>query len=215
MMMIMHAQVNHPAQRLPRGRRVILHAMPRAYALRATKLCASKLVCVSRLKCGFPCCCQVELTENAIPTMWSGANNEMAYTVQILKYIHMGEGKGYKIHVSDGKTFTLLLINSKPEIAEMIVEKGEGLINSIGLIEVKSSPHPKNAGQKLLFLQTLKILQEGVEKIGEPVKFESENQAKKDTDTPKQVYSCFSLPLNGYLACLSLAELATILIYFN
>jgi hypothetical protein len=144
--------------------------------------------------------------------MWSGANNEMAYTVQILKYIHMGEGKGYKIHVSDGKTFTLLLINSKPEIAEMIVEKGEGLINSIGLIEVKSSPHPKNAGQKLLFLQTLKILQEGVEKIGEPVKFESENQAKKDTDTPKQVYSCFSLPLDGYLACLSSAELATILI---
>ena len=147
--------------------------------------------------------------------MWSGANNEMAYTVQILKYIHMGEGKGYKLHVSDGKTFTLLLINSKPEIAEMIVEKGEGLINSIGLIEVKSSPHPKNAGQKLLFLQTLKILQEGVEKIGEPVKFESENQAKKDTDTPKQVYSCFCLPLDGCPACLSSAELATILIYFN
>jgi len=58
----------------------------------------------------------------------------------------MGEGTGYKMTVSDGKTFTMILIHRRPEIAAMILEKGEGLINSIVAIEVKSSPHPKSPG---------------------------------------------------------------------
>jgi hypothetical protein len=163
----------------------------------------------------------LKLTEKAVPEMWSGAN-ELAYTVQILKYLHMGEGKGYQITVSDGKTFTMILMPTNPDIHALIQEKevcahtncicvkGEGLVNSICSIKVKSSPHSENPGQKVLFLQTLKILQEGVEKIGEPVEFESENQAKKDTTTPKQVCSV-SLSFQGYIFCLSSAEDATFL----
>jgi len=59
-------------------------------------------------------------------------------------------------------------------------------------MQVKSSWHPKNPGQKLLFLETLKVVASGrgIDKIGQPVKFQSENQAKKDSTKLKQVCSC-------------------------
>ena len=175
----------------------------------------------------------VELTENAIRMIWA-SEDVRAYTVQMLEFSDMGEGKGYKISVSDGNSFTIILINNKPDIDALLEEKGEGLVNSICSIQVsalsllvfqqpspfssiqvsalfllfnhsihilvnsihwmqvKSSWHPKNPGQKLLFLETLKVLASGsaVNKIGQPVKFQSENQAKKDSTKLKQVCSC-------------------------
>jgi hypothetical protein len=56
-------------------------------------------------------------------------------------------------------------------------------------MQVKSSWHPKNPGQKLLLLETLKVEASGagLNKIGQPVKFQSENQAKTDRTKLKQV----------------------------
>jgi hypothetical protein len=79
----------------------------------------------------------VELTENAIRMIWA-SEDVRAYTVQILEYVDMGSGKGYKISVSDGNSFTTILINNKPDIDALLQEKGEGLVNSICSIQVSA-----------------------------------------------------------------------------
>ena len=79
----------------------------------------------------------VELTENAIRMIWA-SEDVRAYTVQILEYLDMGSGKGYKISVSDGNSFTIILINNKPDIDALLQEKGEGLVNSICSIQVSA-----------------------------------------------------------------------------
>jgi len=120
---------------------------------------------------------EVELTPNAIPTMWANEGDTTPYTVQVLGFKHIKDSN-YKITVSDGEHQLILLSNNKPEVKELMDEKKEAINNAIVTVETKSTPHPKNPNTKILFLQTLKVLQEGVAKIGEPKKYEPEDMAK-------------------------------------
>lgn len=85
-----------------------------------------------------------------------------------------------RLTLSDGKNFVSVLSNHKPEVHALIQEKKEGVKNAIATVSVKATPHPTNSAIKLVFVQTLTIVQEGAAKIGEPKKYEPEDMA---TDT--------------------------------
>jgi len=77
----------------------------------------------------------------------------------------------------------VLLSNNKPEVKALIDEKKEAINNAIVAVEAKTTPHPKNPNTKILFLQTLVVLQEGGAKRGEPTKYEPEDMAKATLTT--------------------------------
>jgi len=83
-----------------------------------------------------------------------------------------------RMSMSDGTHSLNALINNKPEINELLDTKKDAVNNCIASVRVKVTPHPKIATQKLAFIQSLQILQEGVAKIGDPQKYEAEDMAK-------------------------------------
>ena len=85
---------------------------------------------------------------------------------------------GGRVQVSDGTYFFHAMVNKKPAVEELIQAKQDAMINSIASVRIKCTPHPKFPAQKLAFIQSLEILQEGGDKIGDPQKYEADGMAK-------------------------------------
>ena len=84
---------------------------------------------------------------------------------------------GGRVQVSDGTHFLHAVVNKKA-VEKLIQAKQDAMINSIASVRIMCSSHPKFPAQKLAFIQSLEILQEGVDKIGDPQKYEPEGMAK-------------------------------------
>ena len=122
---------------------------------------------------------------------------------------------GGRVQVSDGTHFLHAVVNKKPAVEKLIQAKQDAMINSIASVRIMCSSHPKFPAQKLAFIQSLEILQEGVDKIGDPQKYEPEGMAKA-THSPAVAHdqqevmipgtcpsraACFATPMFAAIRC--------------
>jgi hypothetical protein len=71
-------------------------------------------------------------------------------------------------------------------VAELLEEKKDAVVNTIASIDVKGMVNPKDSSKFVCFVQSLEVLKEDAERVGNPTKYEAESVAKATVTTSPQ-----------------------------